>query len=271
MAGAAALFESELVLYGTLRVDGEVHQLEMVLVDGSRGEVQSHVSAAIREHELADAYIENKASDLLAQLWPLPQTVTEAAPAPPLPSTVEPSEVPSPRESKLRWGRERPAKAWKWAGLGSSAGVLGLGAVLAIVGATRIRQPGGPLERELFKEADESLTDTFGDAFGPDHANADELNTVNDIDRSGGGDLCEIAESPPPGQPSVVTNADVARVCRKIRIWTGVANAGYGLAVIGAIGVVTFTTLLFVHRDGGTRSGTRARISPRPGGLAVRF
>ena len=32
--------------------------------------------------------------------------------------------------------------------------------------------------------------------------------------------------------------------------------------------LITFTTLMFVHRE---RPGTRARVSPRPGGLSVRF
>jgi hypothetical protein len=273
MAKAAKLFEAELVVYGTLRADGNVHQLEVFLLDASRGEVQSHVSAAIPERDLADTSIDNKAHDVLDQLWPLP---TNAGPPPP-PSPAEAwqdVEGPPPRTSeegergKLRWGVERPIKKWKWAGFGASAGVLGIGTVLAIVGATRLRQPGGPLERELFKQADESLTDTYGDQFGPSHPRANELNPENDVDRSLGGNLCGVAESAPPGMPDRVTNSDVAIVCRDIRLWTGVTNASYAMVAIGLVGVATFTTLMFVHRE---RPGTRARISPRPGGLSVRF
>jgi hypothetical protein len=273
MAKAAQLFEAELVVYGTLRADGNVHQLEAFLLDASRGEVQSHVSAAIPERDLADTSIDNKALDVLDQLWPLP---TNGGPPPPPPPAeafedvegVRPRPAADGEPGKLRWGRERPVKKWKWAGFGATAGVLGVGTVLAIVGATRIRQPGGPLERELYKQADESLTDTYGDQFGPAHPSANELNPENDVDRSEGGNLCGIAESPPPGMPERVTNADVATVCKDIRIWTAITNAGTAMAVVGLVGVVTFTTLMFVHRE---RAGARARVSPRPDGLSVRF
>jgi hypothetical protein len=258
MAKAAQLFESELVLYGTLRAQGEVHQLEMFLLDAERGEVQSHVSAAIPAYDLSDGSIENKAVDLLAQLWPLPTTQAPAEPStsPPFPAVASADE-PAER-GKLRWGRHTPVPAWKWAGFGVSAGVMVVGTVLAVAGTTRIA-PGGKLERELFKEADESLTDLDQDGFP---------NTANDVDRSQGGDLCALAEAPPPGEPDRVTNRDVATVCREARLWTAATNTGIAFAVVGLVGVATFTTLMFVHRE---RPGARARVAPRIDGLAVKF
>jgi hypothetical protein len=258
MAKAGELFGSELVIYGTLRADGDVHQLEMFLLDAERGEVRSHVSAAIPEHDLSDGSIENKAVDLLAQLWPTPTTDRAATPfATPPPEAARPTrEDIGP--TKARWGRQTPIKPWKWAGFGTSAGVLAIGTVLASVGGSRIRQ-GGPLERELFAQADESLADVDGNG---------NPTPGNDIDRTQGGDLCQRAEASPPDQPNAVTNRDVATVCRQARVWTTVTNAGTAMAVIGLVGVATFTTLFFVHRE---PIGARARIVPTPDGVAVHF
>ena len=258
MAKAGELFGSELVIYGTLRADGDVHQLEMFVLDAERGEVRSHVSAAIPEHDLSDGSIENKAVDLLAQLWPTHTNDPMATPF-----TTPPPEAARPtREdlgpTKARWGRRTPIEPWKWAGFGASAGVLTIGTVLAAVGGSRIR-PGGPLQRELFQQADESLSDV--DSNG-------NPTPGNDVDRTQGGDLCSRAEASPPGEPGRVTNRDVTQVCREARIWTGITNAGTAMAVIGLVGVATFTTLFFVHRE---PIGARARVLPTPDGLAVRF
>jgi hypothetical protein len=271
MARAAELFDSQLVLYGTLRAEGEVHQLEMFLLDAQRAEVQSHVSASIPAYDLSDASIENKAIDLLAQLWPLPTTAQDPVPtAPPHPSTAAAAPTPEPAErGKLRWGLHKPVPPWKWAGVGVSAGVMVTGAVLTGIGFARLRQPGGPLERELFKEAEESLTDTWGDEHPDDPSRpADSLLVENDIDPEAGGDLCARAEATPGGNRHEVTNADVAAVCREIDRWRVTSTVGLAMAVVGAVGVVTFTTLLFVHRG---PAGARARVTPRPDGLAVRF
>ncbi len=250
------------MIYGYLRKSGGGNfKVQVFVLDVGQGLIEAETTVPVSAADLSSDRIDQTATAIVNSLYPDEE---DGELPPPIPGTeTEPGDTDEPvvrekpqRESDYVWGRYSPRPKWKWAGLGVGIGLLTAGVIVGAIGASKIRQPGGPLERELYKQADESLTDTYGDVFGPDHPRANELNEENDINRAGGGNLCEMAEKPPPGQPKLVTNSDVATVCRDIRVWTRLTNASWAAVVVGGVLTITFTTLLFVHK---AKPGTNAR------------
>ena len=250
MSKAAELFGSNYVLFGTLRAEGSVHQLEMFLLDAEAGKVQSHVSAAIPEYDLSDGSIETKADLLLGQLWPEPGTRPAEFVPPPKPPPRRADAGPVPK-----WGYQKGyVDPWKWTGVGMGIGMTTFGIIMTSVAAGRLRQPGGPLERELFATAEASLNDG---------------NPENDIDPAAGGDLCRQAFTAPADQPERVTNASVAQVCQNIDAWKTANWVGLGTTLIGAVSLGVFVPLLFYN--GPNSKAARARVKASRRGLTLRF
>jgi hypothetical protein len=247
------------LIYGYLRKSGGGNfKVEVFVLDVGQGVIEAETTVPVSSADLSQDRIDDTATEIVNSLYPdeedgetptvLPGGETETG------ETDEPVVRDKPkRESDYVWGRYKPRPAWKWAGFGVGVGLTTLGLVFGVVGWTKIRK-GGPLETELFKQADESIGDL--DMNG-------NPTPGNDIDRTQGGDLCARAEAPPPGEPGKVTNRDVATVCRQARIWTGITNASWAALVVGGIMTVTFTTLLFVHK-GKPKTNARRRDNKRP-------
>jgi hypothetical protein len=241
------------MIYGYLRKSGGGNfKVQVFVLDVGAGMVEKETTVPVSAADLSSDRIDQTATEIVNSLYPdeddgetptvIPGDETEVGETEPVVRDKP------PRESDYVWGRYKPRPKWKWAGLGVGIGLLTAGVIVGAIGAFKIRQPGGPLEKELYKQADESLNDTYADEFGPTHPRADELNPENDIDRAEGGNLCAMAESAPAGMPNRVVNSDVATVCRDIRVWTGLTNASWAAVVIGGVMTVAFTTLLFVHK-----------------------
>jgi hypothetical protein len=254
------------MVYGYLRKSGGGNfKVEVYVLDVGQGVIEAETAVPVSAADLSSDRIDRTATEIVNSLYPDETDGDTPTPLPIGEEGTDPSDEPvvrdkPKRESDYVWGRYKPRPKWKWAGFGVGLGLTVAGVVTVGLGAPRIAA-GGPLERDLFKAADDSLVDVIPEG----KPGAGELNTENDIDRSQGGDLCALAEAPPPGEPDRVTNRNVATVCRKARHWTIATNIGIAAIVVGAITTITFTTLLFVHKDKEKQpSDRRARRQGRP-------
>jgi hypothetical protein len=242
--GGATLGFSKMA-YGSVRpAAGGGWQLDLTLLEVATGEVLHHWNGEVGRDELLapklEATSERVAASLFGERLPQPEA---AAPAP-------------AAEGRLVWGNYSPRPAWKWAGLGVSAGLLVAGVV---TGAVTSAMLGGKLRDDLVQAAEDSLTDG---------------KPANDVDPSVEQDLCVAARAEPPGEPGTVTNAAVTDVCNRGDAIAATATGSWIATGILAVPTVIFTVLLFVHRERPAaarlrRHGVFAGASPFRGGAGV--
>jgi hypothetical protein len=113
---------------------------------------------------------------------------------------------------------------------------LFVGSLATAIGTSLvIRNPNGSVYRELIQSAEDSLTDD---------------KPQNDIDPDMSGDLCAAARvEPNPDEPGAVTNASVTQVCNKADALAKVANITWITTAVFGVATITFTVLLFAHRE----------------------
>ncbi len=151
----------------------------------------------------------------------------------------------------MEWGYQRPAARWKWAGVGLTFTIATAGLVLGILGRQRSK-PGGELERDAFAKADASLLD---------------MDPGNDVDPREAGNICTKARQTRNDGTGLQVNTGIADTCDEAQTWETISIAGYVGLGAGVVGLVVFTTLLFVHRG----DEREARVRPHPRGLTFRF
>ena len=248
LAGAGESLGVNRLIYGYLKKSGGDYKVELFVLDVGAGVIEAETSAPLTGADLSPKRINDTATEIVNGLFPEDEEGTgpDVIPSDDVvePDDGEPVVEDEPtRTSPYVWGPYRPRPKWKWAGLGVGAGLAVAGLIGTIYTASQLRQPGGPLEQDLFNEAQASLTDG---------------STGNDIDPADGGDLCRLANEPPSKEePGRVTNKKVAEVCQQIDGHKTMNWVSIGVLVVGGVMTVAFTTLLFVHKN--EAAGTSAK------------
>lgn len=138
--------------------------------------------------------------------------------------------------SRLVWGMRRPPATWKLASVGVSGALFVASTAFTAVYSYRVSQR-GPLRRELFQAAEDSL---------------DDGKPSNDINPNMEGDLCDAARTPPdPSKPHEVTNLPVREVCLRFDKASALTSAGIISMAITGGSTLLFGLLLGVHRESG--------------------
>lgn len=275
------------LIYGSLRLDDRGSwQVELNLLEVESAQVTS-TSAVLTEADLESRFIDTTAERLAMTLVPDAGSDTPEAASgtlvespPPPPPSGDPGDAGAPADEgkgkgKIVFGIQRPTPRWKWAGFGTSVGLLVVGGAATVgMGVWLTRQDGG-FRGQLLDAAEASLTDQ---------------NPLNDIDPNSpeGVNLCDYARERPTdpetgqplGQEGQVRNHTVVAVCNQASdVRTAQVGAGIFTAIAG-VSTLVFTGLLLIHRDSGTNKGAARRwrhhrmqlaVEPGRGGLAVRL
>ncbi|MCB9706761.1 MAG: hypothetical protein H6711_33260 [Myxococcales bacterium] len=245
------------MVYGSLKKAGAGYTVELTLLDVDGATVKETLSAPLSADALEGGVIDQTAKDLVDQML----GVQEASPEPTEPTPVvapPPEEEPEESGSRLVWGKHDAAK-WKKIGLYTSAGLMVASLGTAVVTSLMVRR-GGPIYNDLIDAANASLEDD---------------KKANDINPNTGEDLCSIARTEPPGEPGTVTNASVAKVCKKGDTFAKIATITWVTTGVFAASTIAFTTLLFVHKEKNEtmarlqRRGTTLGVAPLRGGGAM--
>jgi hypothetical protein len=246
--GGQTLGSSEFV-FGTMSKTGDKWTIKLRSLDVATGKLNNEIERQISAEELSEASLGKTAASLIDQLYKV-QTSTSDTPPPEgegndtttgtdtgegdEPDVGPVDDQPRSSDGKLIWGPYSPRPAWKYAGLGVSAG-LTVAALGTAIGTTIAISPNGSVRKQLLAAAADSLEDD---------------KPSNDIDPNTSADLCELARTPPdPDRPNEVTNADVTRVCIKADNLATAATVSWVATGVFAASTVVFTTLLFVHKD----------------------
>ncbi|HLT41037.1 MAG TPA: hypothetical protein VK034_32390 [Enhygromyxa sp.] len=242
--GGQAIGSQEFV-FGTMTKSGAGWTVELHSLDVATGNLNNKIQRQISADDLGEAALGKTAASLIDELYKLDSATTttttgggETSDDPGAgdpPTSDDPGQVDQPRSSGgLIWGPYSPRPAWKYAGLGVSAG-LTVAAIGTAIGTTLAIGPNGSIRKDLLAAAENSLNDG---------------KPSNDIDPNTSQDLCELAQAPPdPSKPDEVTNAEVTRVCIKADNLAKAATISWVATGVFAASTVVFTTLLFVHKD----------------------
>jgi len=225
------------MVYGKLLKADAGFTIELTLLDVEGVAVEKFVTSPLSAEAVASGVIDQTAKDLVDQmLGAEPET-----PVVPPPTEVEEPDSggsqpvvdePVDDDGGLVWGRHNAAK-WKKIGLATS-GALTVVALGGAIATTLMIRREGLVYNELVDAAKASLADN---------------KPGNDVNPYSEQDLCDVARTEPPGEMGSVTNAEVARVCRKGDTLATVSTASWIGAGVFAASTIAFTTLLFVHRD----------------------
>ncbi len=255
---------SESIVYGTLTPTPSGIMLRLRYATTSPATIKGSVDRTVEASALSDANIGATVKSLTDELLGVKQPAPEVTPTPDTTSdTSEPGEDPRPEgpanndtkpsSGKLVWGKDPHPPAWKWAGLGVSAGltVAGLGAALGT--GLQVRN-NGPVYNDLIKKADASLADADAN---------------NNVDRNTSGDICSTAREGVSGNPGGVRNQSVVDVCDRGEKLATVSTAMWVVTGVMAVSTITFTTLLFVHRKDSRAARTLRSRDVAFGGMAT--
>ena len=264
-SGGENLGATEL-LYGALRANGDGFILTLSLLEVESHVLKSTIRKAIDAKELAsDEAIESLATSVVAEFWEEEDSPPPAAAPVDAEDEGEPEEVvegPKENSRSWEWGKDPSPPAWKWAGVGVSAGLTAASLGTAITTALLVQ---GSVRDDLLNEADASL---------------DDDNDSNDIDRSqlatDGVDLCSYAgeEIDPENEPGAVRNASVTKICNKGNALATTSTAAWIATGVFAVSTAVFTTLLFTRKKNDTAAmlmerGFSLGGAPLPGGGAL--
>jgi hypothetical protein len=245
--GGQALGSSEFI-FGTMTKTGDKWTIKLQSLDIATGKLTNEIERQVSAADLSEAALGKTAASLIDELYKLDTGATDTTPVGDgsggetgtdggTNDSADPGDgrVDEPRSSdgKLVWGPYKPRPAWKFAGLGVSAG-LTLAALGTAIGTTITIGPNGSIRKDLIAAAEASLTDD---------------KPSNDVDPNTPGDLCPLAQAPPDAsKPNEVTNAEVTRVCIKADNLATAATVSWVATGVFAATTVVFTTLLFVHK-----------------------
>ncbi|MEX1362603.1 MAG: hypothetical protein AB1Z98_05715 [Nannocystaceae bacterium] len=278
-AGGQTLGVRRLV-FGYLRSVGKgKYQLDIQILDTEASALEAQASVDLTKSQLSSGNVDATAVEIVNQLMPAESSDSDLPPrTDPLPvvdededEDQEPIVEPEPRESRIKFGLEKPTPRWKWVGFGTSLGLTVLAGGATIGMGVWLTMKNGGFRARLLEEADASERDT---------------NPTNDIPSNlpTGTDLCAVAASRPTdsegnplGDEGEITNEAVFKVCRNGRYvrYAQIAS-GVGTAVFG-LSTLVFTGLLLVHRrkpgvDAMVRHRVQLGMSPNldgRGGLSI--
>lgn len=241
--GGKNLDASEIV-YGSIVQNGQTEILTLTRIDVESQELLSTLRLPLQRNEI-EQNVDAVAKDLIAQLWKDDDAAgdTAAAAAADGDDTGDDDDAEATPKSDDRdweWGKDPNPPAWKWAGVGVSAGLAAASLGTAI--ATSLMVTGG-VRDDLLSEADASL---------------DDDNPNNDIDRQqlidDGIDLCSYAreETDPENEPGAVRNANVTKICNRGNALATTATAGWIASGVFVVSTAVFTTLMFTRKKNKT-------------------
>ncbi len=254
------------LLYGALRANGDGFILTLSLLQVESHVLTSTIRKAIDAKELVSPEAtKSLATSVVAELWEDTDDSPPAAAPDEGEEEGEPEEVvdgPKENSRSWEWGKDPSPPAWKWAGVGVSAGLTAASLGTAITTALLVQ---GSVRNDLLDEADASLEDE---------------NDSNDIDRNqlatDGIDLCSYAgeEIDPENEPGAVRNASVTKLCNKGNTLATTTTAAWIATGVFAVSTAVFTTLLFTRKKSDTAAmlierGFSLGGAPLPGGGAL--
>jgi hypothetical protein len=244
--GGQTLGSSEFI-FGTMTRGGDKWVVKLQSLDIATGKLTNQIERLVSAAELSEAALGKTAASLIDELYKIDSGATDTPPGGDGDGQTEvdggdgdsdgprvgPADQPRSSDGKLVWGPYKPRPAWKYAGLGVSAG-LTLAALGTAIGTTIAIGPNGSVRKDLLAAAEASLTDD---------------KPSNDIDPNTPGDLCPLAQAAPDAsKPNEVTNAEVTRVCIRADNLALAATVSWVATGVFAVSTAVFTTLLFVHK-----------------------
>lgn len=218
------------MVVGDVKIRGgdlEVH-LQVVLVGEGKAKANVAIEAidVLVAEDLAAANLDETAARLVDQIFPGTAIATAPPPAMPLEAEATETDEPAPRPS--RESNSDKAPRWQRIGLGTSGGVTGLFAVIAI--ATKVSL-NTRLRQDLLDAVDESTQDG---------------NEENDIAREEK-DLCAAGRESPMNDGKV-RNAKVTRICNKADGVYKILIGSLVIASVGAAATVVFGSLMIASK-----------------------
>jgi len=250
VSGALGVTGDQL-LYGTLvpRDDGST-VLELSLLDVGVARVVASARLPLDPRALEPDTVDETATEALSLVIALPQPEATPVDEEPVPVVIADDPPPS-KKGELIWGPHAPRPKWKKALLGTSVGLVVVGAAFAGLAFGGRRS----LQDEVVREAEASL------------------DTVAPVDPDQGTQqMCDQAlnEPDPVSQPGDVYNADVGRPCRQGMLLTRVGTAMIVVGSIGLLGTIAGTTLFFVRRAPAKNARIAPEISRDYAGVQIR-